>query len=90
MNSIRVLCSGIDSLYVSFRGEPNAVVLGALGQAKAHAREGVSRKSFSCPAQPKRLCSRPAGDDTAIGFAAMALMRSLVRALVCRLCTCAF
>jgi hypothetical protein len=55
-----VLCSGIDSLYVSFRGEPNAVVLEALGEAKAHARETGQAQLLQLPGTNKALM-QPSG-----------------------------
>lgn len=59
-NSIKVLCSGIDSLYVSFRGEPDSAVLDALGQLKAKARDSGQPQVLQLPGTTKALV-QPSG-----------------------------
>lgn len=55
-----MLSSGIDSLYVSFRGEPNAVILEALRQAKTDARETGEPQVLQLPGASKALV-QPSG-----------------------------
>ena len=59
-SSITVLSSGIDSLYVPFRGKPNPMVLDALRKLKAEARETGQPQVLQLPGAAKALV-QPSG-----------------------------